>query len=72
MTEIQRRVLELADSLGADPQQVADAVKLMRSGRCDLLVEVCAARLTIKAALAQTKPRAAAPRKHNGGHDGQH
>ena len=43
MTEIQRRVLELADSFNADPQQVADAVKLMRSGRCDLLVEVCAA-----------------------------
>jgi hypothetical protein len=71
MTEIQRRVLELADSLGADPQQVAHAVKLMRSGRCDLLVEVCAARLTIRRHWHK-RTRAAAPRKHNGGHDGQH
>jgi hypothetical protein len=51
MTALQEQVLTLAQRLGADPAEVEAAVRLMKSGRCDLLVEVCAARMSIKAAL---------------------
>jgi hypothetical protein len=58
VTEQQRQVLEIATRLGADPREVELAIQLMRSGRSDLIVQVTAQRLSIRAALkAARSPR---------------
>jgi hypothetical protein len=57
MVEMQRRILALAADLGADPGEIHDAIRVMQSGRADLIVELLAARMSIKAALAKSKNR---------------
>jgi hypothetical protein len=51
----QEQLLDIATRMGADPREIELAVALMRSGRCDLIIEVCAARSSIRAALARAK-----------------
>ena len=58
--EMQTRILALAADMGADPKEVSAAIRVMQSGRTDLIVELLAARMSIKAALAKTKQRASA------------
>lgn len=59
MNSQQQQVLEIATRLGADPKEIKSAIRLMRTGRTDLLVQVTAQRLTIRAALkaAKSSPR---------------
>lgn len=49
----QQHALDLAARLGADPREIVDAIRLMRTGRADLLIQVTAQKLTIKAALVK-------------------
>jgi hypothetical protein len=51
MTEQQQLALRLASDLGADAREVEAAIALMRTGRTDLLIQVTARRMTIRAAL---------------------
>jgi hypothetical protein len=48
---MQQQVLDLASRLGADPKEIESAIRLMRTGRADLLIRVTAQRMTIRAAL---------------------
>jgi hypothetical protein len=60
--ELQNQILALAADLGADPREVSDAIQVMQSGRSDLIVELLAARMSVRAALAKIKkPASAAP-----------
>ena len=58
--EMQRRILALAADMGADPKEINDAIRVMQSGRADLIVEILAARLSVRAALAKMKKPASA------------
>jgi hypothetical protein len=62
MTDQQKQVLEIASRLGADPREVELAIQLMRSGRSDLIVQVTAQRLSIRAALKAANPPPNPPR----------
>jgi hypothetical protein len=53
--EMQQRILALAADMGADPKEVNAAIRVMQSGRADLIVELLAARLSVKAAPAKMK-----------------
>jgi hypothetical protein len=55
--EMQQRILALAADMGADPKEVNAAIRVMQSGRADLIIEILAARLSVKAALAKVKNR---------------
>jgi hypothetical protein len=57
--EMQQRILALAADLGADPREIAAAIQVMQSGRADLIVELLAARMNVRAALAKSKNRCA-------------
>jgi hypothetical protein len=60
--DYQQQILDLASDMGADPKEVKAAIRVMQSGRTDLIIEILAARLSIKAALAkvtQQKPKPA-------------
>jgi hypothetical protein len=54
----QQRIFDLAADMGADPKEVKAAIRVMQSGRTDLLIEILATRMSVKAALA----KAALPR----------
>jgi phosphopantetheinyl transferase (holo-ACP synthase) len=59
----QQRILALAADMGADPKEVNAAIRVMQSGRADLIIEILATRMSVKAALVkatQQKPPAAA------------
>jgi hypothetical protein len=58
--EMQQRILAIAADMGADPREVNAAIRVMQSGRADLIIEILAARLTVKAALAKMKKPASA------------
>jgi hypothetical protein len=58
--EMQQRILALAADLGADPREINAAIRVMQSGRADLIIEILAARMSVKAALAKTKKPASA------------
>jgi hypothetical protein len=57
----QQRILALAADMGADPKEVNAAIRVMQSGRADLIIEILATRMRVKAALVkatqQTPPR---------------
>jgi hypothetical protein len=53
MNEQQRLAIRLAADLGVDQHEVDRAIALARTGRIDLIVEVTARRMTVKAALQQ-------------------
>jgi hypothetical protein len=55
MTGHQKQALEIATKLGADQREIEAAIRLMRTGRSDLILQVCAARLSIRAALRRAK-----------------
>jgi hypothetical protein len=57
----QQRILALAADMGADPKEVNAAIRVMQSGRADLIIEILAARLSIKAALAKVTPQKPKP-----------
>jgi hypothetical protein len=62
--DLQERILALAAAMGADPKEVNAAIRVMQSGRTDLIIEILAARMSVKAALAkmsQKKPASATP-----------
>ena len=55
----QQRILALAAAMGADPKEVNAAIRVMQSGRADLIIEILATRMSVKAALVkatQKKP----------------
>jgi hypothetical protein len=55
----QQRILALAADMGADPKEVNAAIRVMQSGRADLIIEILATRMSVKAALVkatQQKP----------------
>lgn len=58
--ELQQKILTLAADLGADPREISAAIQVMQSGRSDLIVELLAARMSVRAALAKTKKPASA------------
>jgi hypothetical protein len=58
--EMQQRILAIAADMGADPREVNAAIRVMQSGRAHLIIEILAARLTVKAALAKMKKPASA------------
>jgi hypothetical protein len=58
--EMQQRILALAADLGADPREVSDAIKVIQSGRSDLIVQILATRMSVRAALAKIKKPASA------------
>jgi hypothetical protein len=51
MTEQQELALRIASDLGVDPAEVDLAVRLAQTGRIDLLIEVTAQRMSVRAAL---------------------
>jgi hypothetical protein len=60
MTEQQQQILDLAMRLNADPREVEEAIRLMRTGRFDLIIAVTAKTLSVRAALkkaATNSPR---------------
>jgi hypothetical protein len=50
---LQQQILDIAARMGANPKEVELAVALVRTGDAILIVQVMAAKLTIKAALAK-------------------
>jgi hypothetical protein len=55
----QQRILALAADMGADPKEVNAAIRVMQIGRADLIIEILATRMSVKAALVkatQQKP----------------
>jgi hypothetical protein len=44
----QQRILDLAADMGADPKEVKAAIRVMQSGRADLIIEILAARMSVK------------------------
>ena len=51
--------IDLAADMGADPKEVKAAIRVMQSGRADLIIEILAARMSVRSALAnaiQQKP----------------
>jgi hypothetical protein len=69
----QQRILALAAEMGADPKEVNAAIRVMQSGKAHLIIEILAARMSVKAALAkvtqQRPPRrqtAPGPRRQDG------
>jgi hypothetical protein len=62
----QQQVLQqIADRIGVDVRDAELGLRLARTGRSDLVNEVIAGRMTLRAALgrAQTKPAPATPAK---------
>jgi hypothetical protein len=57
---MQNRILAIAADLGADPREISAAIQVMQSGRSDLIVELLAARMSVRAALAKIKKPASA------------
>jgi hypothetical protein len=49
----QQRILALAADMGADPKEVNAAIRVMQSGRADLIIEILATRMSVKAALVK-------------------
>jgi hypothetical protein len=50
-----QRMQEIADRIGIDAREAALGLKLIRSGRMDLINEVIAGRLTLRSALARAQ-----------------
>jgi hypothetical protein len=62
----QQRILALAADLGADPKEVNAAIRVMQSGRADLIIKILATRMSVKAALVKaTQQKPPRPRKSN-------
>jgi hypothetical protein len=53
MINHQQMIQEIANSIGIDVREAALGIQLAQTGRADLIAEVIAGRLTIRAALAK-------------------
>jgi hypothetical protein len=60
----QQRILALAADMGADPKEIDVAIRVMQSGRADLIIEILATRMSVKAALVKaTQQKPPRPRR---------
>jgi hypothetical protein len=56
MINRQQEINDVAVAIGIDLREAALGVQLARTGRADLIAEVIAGRMTIRAALARAEP----------------